>query len=69
MDDDSVVNFAGLKLLGIPYCRTHICDRLEPHGLFPKSFKLFEHRNSPRLWWRREVVEWLKAKAKQPTAP
>jgi hypothetical protein len=68
MTGDEVVNFAGLGLIGIPYCRTHI-DRLEKKGLFPKSFKLFKHRNSPRLWWRHMVIEWLKAKAKQPTAP
>jgi hypothetical protein len=69
MTGKEVVNFAGLKALGIPYCRTTICDRKEPAGLFPKSFKLLEHRNSPRVWWLHEVIEWLEAKAKQPTAP
>jgi hypothetical protein len=69
MTGKEVVNFEGLKKLGIPYCRTTICERLEPVGLFPKSFKLRDTRNSPRVWWLKDVIEWLESRANLLTAP
>ena len=54
-----VVTYKGFKPLGIPYSRSHI-DRLEKRKRFPQSFKLEDHRNSPRVWWLKEVFEWLK---------
>jgi predicted DNA-binding transcriptional regulator AlpA len=68
MSDDDVVNFAGIKELGIPYCRSQIM-RLVATREFPRAFKLGPHRSSPLVWWRREIVEWLQAKANQPSAP
>jgi predicted DNA-binding transcriptional regulator AlpA len=69
MDEYAVVSYAQLMPeFGIPYCRTHI-DRLELAGTFPRSFQLQNCRSSRRVWWRREIVEWLKARATQPTAP
>jgi predicted DNA-binding transcriptional regulator AlpA len=60
---DEVVNFRGIKTLGIPYSRTHIW-RLMKDGKFPECFKLGEFRNSPPVWFRDEVVRWIEAKAK-----
>jgi hypothetical protein len=56
------------------YSRTHI-DRLEekrrekgpPHG-FPLSFKLEpDNPKSRRVWWQKEVVEWLESRAARRT--
>jgi predicted DNA-binding transcriptional regulator AlpA len=63
-----VVNFRGLKSLGIPYSRAHIW-RLMRRGEFPSCFKLGSHRNSPPVWWLSEVIEWLEARAKAALAP
>ena len=57
-----VVDRKGLKALGIRYCPTHI-TRLEEAGSFPRSFKLEDFHNSPRVWWLADVIEWLKARA------
>ena len=57
-----VVTFKGLKALGIAYSRSHI-DRLEKRKRFPESFKLEDHRNSPRVWWLSEVIDWLKRRS------
>jgi predicted DNA-binding transcriptional regulator AlpA len=58
-----VVNFRGLKALGIPYSRTQIW-RMMKAGKFPECFKLGNFRNSPPVWYLREVIQWLEAKAK-----
>jgi predicted DNA-binding transcriptional regulator AlpA len=63
MTGKEVANFRSIKALGIPYSRTHIW-RLVASGDFPKPFKLGSHRNSPPVWWLREIIEWLEAKAK-----
>jgi predicted DNA-binding transcriptional regulator AlpA len=68
MTGKEVVNFRGIKALGIPYSRAHIW-RLKEAGEFPQSFKLGSHRNSPPVWWLRDIIEWLEAKARQATAP
>jgi predicted DNA-binding transcriptional regulator AlpA len=59
-----VVDFRGLRALGVPYSRSHI-DRLEERKRdpFPKSFKLGEGRGARRVWWLREIIEWLKRQA------
>jgi predicted DNA-binding transcriptional regulator AlpA len=57
-----VVDHKGLKALGIRFCRVHL-DRLEDKAEFPLSFKLGEHRNSPRVWWLSEIFVWLEARA------
>ena len=60
-----VVGFDGLEKLGIDWSRTHI-DREEDAGRFPKSFKLpasATSRGGRRVWWLREVIEWLKSRA------
>jgi predicted DNA-binding transcriptional regulator AlpA len=63
MTGKEVVNFKGIKALGIPYSRTHIW-RLMKSGDFPRAFKLGKFPNSPPVWWLREIVEWLELKAK-----
>lgn len=63
MTGKEVANFRGLKALGIPYIRAHIW-RLMHAGEFPQCFKLGNHRNSPPVWWLRELIEWLETKAK-----
>jgi predicted DNA-binding transcriptional regulator AlpA len=68
MTGKEVVNFRGIKALGIPYSRAHIW-RLMAAAEFPQSFKLGAHRNSPPVWWLRDIIEWLEAKARQATAP
>lgn len=64
MTGKDVVNFRGIKALGIPYSRAHIW-RLMDADEFPRCFKLGVHRNSPPVWWLWEVIEWLEAKARQ----
>jgi len=68
MTGKEVVNWKGLKALGIPYSRAHVW-RLMSAGEFPKAFKLGNHRNSPPVWWLKEVFEWLDVRAsKRPAA-
>ncbi len=57
--DDKVVDWKGIKSLGIPYSRTHIW-RMMAAGDFPKAFKLGKHRNSHPVWWHSEVMNWLR---------
>jgi len=68
MTGKEVVNWKAIKALGIPYSRAHIW-RLMDCGDFPQAFKLGKHRNSPPVWWLREIIEWLELKAAQSTAP
>jgi predicted DNA-binding transcriptional regulator AlpA len=63
MTGKEVVNWKGLKALGIPYSRAHIW-RLMAAGRFPKAFKLGPYRSSPPVWWLSEVIEWLEAQAR-----
>jgi predicted DNA-binding transcriptional regulator AlpA len=62
MTGKETITFKGLKAF-VPYSRTHL-DRMEKDGRFPKSFKLSDHRGSPRVWWLREVFEFLENRAK-----
>jgi hypothetical protein len=48
MTGKEIVDHKGLKALGIRYCKVHL-GRLEEKAKFPMSFKLAEHRNSPRV--------------------
>lgn len=68
MTGKEVVNFRGIKALGIPYSRSHLW-RLQATGEFPRAFKLGSHRNSPPVWWLKEIIEWLETKARQSDAP
>ena len=58
MDELAVVDWKGLKALGIPYSRTHIW-RMMRTGSFPSSFKLADDRNSHPVWWLSEIRIWL----------
>lgn len=60
MTGKEVVDYKGLKALGIRFCKVHL-TRLEDEGDFPLSFKLGKHRNSPRVWWLSEILVWLEA--------
>jgi hypothetical protein len=63
MNEYEVVSYKGLKeLFGLPYSRTHM-PRLEAKG-FPKSFKLDDPRGGRKVWWKREVIAWLKSRDK-----
>jgi predicted DNA-binding transcriptional regulator AlpA len=62
MEGKRVINWKGLKALGIPYARVSIW-RLMKAGRFPRCFKLEDHRNSPPVWWEHEVIAWLEARA------
>jgi predicted DNA-binding transcriptional regulator AlpA len=57
-----ILNWKGLKALGIVYSKTQI-TRKEKDQTFPRSFKLDIHKNSPRVWWEHEVIAWIEARA------
>ena len=48
MTGKELVDYKGLKALGIRYSKVHV-GRLEETATFPRSFKLADHRNSPRV--------------------
>ena len=58
MDDITVVDWKGLRALGIPYSRTHIW-RLMRRGRFPQCFKLEDDPKARVVWWLSEVRSWL----------
>jgi len=62
MDGKRVVNWKGIKALGVVYSKTQI-TRKEQAATFPRSFKLDNYRNSPRVWWEHEVIKWLEDRA------
>jgi predicted DNA-binding transcriptional regulator AlpA len=62
MTDYDVVDLKGLQALGLKRSRTQI-DRDEKAGRFPASFKLHPGRGGRRLWWLKEIIEWLKSKS------
>jgi predicted DNA-binding transcriptional regulator AlpA len=63
MTGKEVVNWKGIKALGIPYSRAHIWREMRADR-FPQCFKLGDHRNSPPVWWLSEVLEWLENRAR-----
>jgi predicted DNA-binding transcriptional regulator AlpA len=58
LKDDGVVDWQGLKALGIPYSHAHIW-RMMAAVDFPQTFKLGKHHNSHPVWWLSQVNEWL----------
>ena len=60
--DQLVVDWKGLKTLGVPYSRAHVW-RLMGTGEFPQSFKLGPHRNSHPVWWLSDITAWFQAHA------
>jgi predicted DNA-binding transcriptional regulator AlpA len=58
---DDVVTFKGLQAL-VPWSRTQV-DREQKAGRFPESFKLHPGRGGRRVWFRQQIIEWLKSKA------
>jgi predicted DNA-binding transcriptional regulator AlpA len=67
--DYEVISYSGLKpRLGICYSRAQI-DRFEDpedpcyDPTFPKSFKLGKGPRARRVWWLKDMIAWLKAKA------
>lgn len=68
MTDDVWLTKKGVRQI-TTLSASHI-DRLEKAGSFPHSFKLGTHRNSRRLWLKREVTDWLMSfRAKRAEAP
>jgi len=45
MTGKEIVDYKGLRALGIRYCKVHL-DRLEKDGEFLQSFRLRDTRNS-----------------------
>lgn len=67
--EQQVVDWKGLKAIGIPYSRAHIWREMRA-GRFPQAFKLGKHRNSHPVWWLYEILDWLTAHAsRKATAP
>ncbi len=63
MTGKEVVNWKGLKALGIPYSRAHVWRMMEA-GTFPRAFKLGPYPNSPPVWWLHEIIAWLEKLSK-----
>ena len=63
--DYEVMTYKDLRRLGIDYSRSHI-DRLQKRAddPFPMSFKLSKGRGARRVWWRAEVIDWLKERSR-----
>lgn len=64
MTGKEVVDHKGLRALGIRYCKVHL-RRMEKLGEFPLSFQLGIHRNSSRVWWMSEILDWLDGHGKR----
>jgi hypothetical protein len=62
MTGKELVDYKGLKALGIRYSKVHL-GRLEAAARFPYSFKLEDYRNSPRVWKLGEIFEWIDGRA------
>lgn len=62
MTGKRTVRFKGLYDLGVLYSRTQV-TRKEKERTFPLSFKLARYRNSPRVWYVDEIIEWVEARA------
>jgi predicted DNA-binding transcriptional regulator AlpA len=62
MTGKEVANWKALKALGIPYSRAHVWRMMEART-FPQCFKLGEYRNSPPVWWLKDLVAWLEDRA------
>jgi hypothetical protein len=62
MTDYTVVDMKGLRKLGITYARTHL-KRLMAAGKFPKWFPLANEPKARKVWWLREIVAYLEARA------
>ncbi len=63
MDDCAVVDWKGLKGLGIPYSRTEIWRKMKA-GKFPQCFKLGDGPKARVVWWLSDIKAWLLARAK-----
>ena len=60
MRDYTIVDYKGLRAMGIPYSRVHLL-RLEKLGLFVKRIVLTPAGRRARVGWYRELVqEWLR---------
>lgn len=58
MDDITVVDWKGLKALGIAYSRTHIWRKMR-QGTFPACFKLSDDPKARVVWMLSEIRAWL----------
>jgi predicted DNA-binding transcriptional regulator AlpA len=66
MDDTTVIDWHGIRALGITYARTHIY-RLMREGKFPQCFSLSDSPRSRVVWWLSEVKAWLQQRASRRT--
>ena len=55
-----LVDWRGLKALGIPFCRAHVYRMMEA-GTFPQSIKLGAYRGSRIVWMLQDILNWLEA--------
>ena len=67
-DDLQVLDWKGLKALGVPYERTHI-RRMMKAGQFPQSFALGTGRRCKVVWYVSEVHIWLLERASHRQTP
>ena len=64
MEDDTIVDWRGVRALGIKLSRTHIY-RMMREGTFPQSFSLSDKPRSRIVWWLSELRVWLHDRAKR----
>lgn len=62
MDDVAVVDWKGLKELGIAWSRTHIWRKMRA-GHFPKCFKLADDPKARVVWMKSEIRDWVLQRA------
>lgn len=56
-----LVDWRGLKAMGIPYCRAHIY-RLVDAGTFPKPIKLGADIGGRVAWLYSDILNWIEAR-------
>ena len=56
-----LVDWKGLKAMGIPYCRAHIY-RLIDDGSFPEPIKLGAGLGGRIAWLYSDITNWLEAR-------
>ena len=55
-----LVDWRGLRAMGIPYCRAHIY-RLIEEGRFPEPIKLGTGVGGRVAWYHSDVLNWIEA--------
>ena len=56
--DKLLVDWKGLKAMGVPYCRAHVI-RLVEAGTFPQPIKFGKHRSARIAWLYNDILNWV----------